>query len=86
MAASTSSSRNTFKNKVVTTTPQSSWASDFGDSALRNVQGLASRVATGDQDEQRNPASGSIVQLSDEKVWSALQSLEQDSKCRSYVS
>ena len=52
----------------------STWTSDFGDTTLRNVQGLASKVAAAGSGDSPNPP------VPDERVWLALQSLEQDSE------
>lgn len=77
-----------------TTTTAGTWTSEIGDSALRNVQALASKVATATttNDASTTTTSTSISSIagtggesnrmarSGDRVQSALQSLEQDSE------
>lgn len=99
-ATSTALTTSTPSTSTITTTTtttnrlqrRSAWTSDLGDSALRNVQNLASKVATATNNRNSsrgtalsNPDNGKVadsngVVRSGDRVQSALQSLEQDSE------
>ena len=90
LSAATSTARTTTTNTAGT------WTSELGDSALRNVQALASKVATAATSTTTSTSTSSssiFVSIpgtggesnpmirSGDRVQSALQSLEQDSEC-----
>ena len=75
---------------LAATSTKSAWTNDLGDSALRNVQNLASKVATATNSRRSSSSSSSSNMATNRKdesnrrsgdrVQSALQSLEQDSE------
>lgn len=89
LTTSTDPKRELLRSRVVLRSLKS-WSRDFGDSALRQVQVLASTVAASGNStvpEKTEPASVMRPQMltplsnrSDAQVWLALENLEQDSK------